>query len=264
MTQMNTMSQLPTKNKAAMLMLVLGAFFITNAIIAEFLGVKIFALEPTLGLKPWNWNLFGQQGTLNFTVGNLLWPFIFILTDIINEYFGIKGVRKLSYLTVLLISYAFLMVFLAIQMKPAGFWTGSMQDSGVPDMQAAYASIFGQGLWIIAGSIIAFLLGQLVDVKVFHRIKIFTGEKRIWLRATGSTVVSQLIDSVVVLYIAFVIGPQHWSIGLWLAVATVNYCYKIGAAILLTPVLYWIHHLIDNYLGKELSAELREEAMKNN
>lgn len=61
--------------------------------------------------------------------------------------------------------------------ETSGFWTGSMQDSGVPDMQAAYASIFGQGLWIIAGSIIAFLLGQLVDVKVFHRIKIFTGEK---------------------------------------------------------------------------------------
>ncbi len=245
-------------------MLVLAAFFITNAIIAEFLGVKIFALESTLGMKPWNWNLFGQQGTLNFTVGNLLWPFIFILTDIINEYFGIKGVRKLSLLTVLLIGYAFLMVYLAIHMEPAAFWTGSMQEAGVPDMQAAYNAIFGQGMWIIVGSMTAFLIGQLVDVVIFHRIKIFTGERRIWLRATGSTVVSQLIDSVVVLYIAFVIGPQHWSIGLWLAVATVNYCYKIAAAVILTPVLYWIHHLIDNFLGEELSAQMREEAMKNN
>lgn len=254
---------IPTKNKAAILMLVLSAFFITNAVIAEFLGVKIFALETTLGFQPLNWNLFGQEGTLNFTVGNLLWPFVFILTDIINEYFGIKGVRRLSFLAVIMISYAFIMVYLAIQMEPAGFWTGSMANKGVPDMQAAYASIFGQGLWIIVGSIIAFLIGQLVDVTVFHRIKNVTGEKKIWLRATGSTAVSQLIDSVVVLYIAFVIGPQHWSIGLWLAVATVNYCYKMVAAVLLTPVLYWIHYRIDDFLGEDLSKHLREEAMRN-
>lgn len=257
-------THLPTRNKASNLLLLLGVFFITNAVIAEFLGVKIFALEPTLGWQPLNWKLFGQQGTLNFTVGNLLWPFVFIMTDIINEYFGLKGVRRLSFLAVLMIAYTFIMVYLAIEMEPAGFWVGSMDEYGVPNMQFAYAAIFGQGMWIIVGSIAAFLIGQLIDVIVFHRIKIVTGEKKIWLRATGSTAVSQLIDSLVVLYIAFVIGPQQWSVGLWLAVATVNYCYKISAAILLTPLLYLIHHRIDKYLGKELSAQLRREAMQNN
>ncbi len=248
-------------NKSSSLLLILGIFFVTNALLAEFIGVKIFALENSLGLKPFNWNLFGQEGSLNFTVGVILWPLVFIMTDIINEYFGMKGVRRLSYLAALFILYAFGIVYIAINLAPAGFWTASYADKGVENMQVAYSIIFGQGMWIIAGSLTAFLIGQVVDVFIFHRIKSATGEKNIWLRANGSTAVSQLIDSLVVLYIAFVLGPPRWSIGLWLAVATVNYCYKIVAALILTPLLYVIHNWIDNYLGKDLSIQMRKEAM---
>lgn len=253
----------PFANKPAVLLLILGVFFVVNALIAELIGVKIFALEDSLGLKPFNWNLFGEQGSLNFTVGVILWPFVFIMTDIINEYFGVKGVRRLSYLAIIFIIYAFGIIYVAIHMAPAGFWPASYVDQGVPDMQKAYAAIYGQGMWIIAGSILAFFVGQLVDVTVFHRIKAFTGERRIWLRATGSTAISQIFDSLIVLYVAFVIGPQHWSIQQWLAIATVNYLYKITAALILTPVLYWVHDLIDGFLGKELSEKMREEAMRS-
>ncbi|MBC8045419.1 MAG: queuosine precursor transporter, partial [Fimbriimonadaceae bacterium] len=158
--------------------------------------------------------------------------------------------------------YAFGIVYLAINMAPAGFWPGSMQDKGVPDMQSAYSAIFGQGMWIIGGSLAAFVFSQLVDVTIFHRIKFLTGEKNIWLRATGSTVISQIFDSLIVLYIAFVLGPQQWSMSLFLAVATVNYVYKVCAAIVLTPLLYVVHNRIDNFLGKELSLKMREEAMR--
>jgi len=253
----------PFASKSARLLLVLGLFFVTNALLAELIGVKIFAMEDSFGLEPFNWNLFGEQGSLNFTVGVILWPFVFIMTDIINEYFGVKGVRRLSYLAIVFILYAFGIIYVAINLSPAGFWPSSYADKGVPDMQMAYAAIFGQGMWIIAGSIVAFLLGQLIDVFVFHKIKKVTGEKNIWLRATGSTAVSQLIDSVVVLYIAFVIGPAQWSLGLWLAVASVNYIYKLSAAVVLTPILYWVHNIIDKFLGKELSEKMRAEAMKN-
>jgi len=253
----------PFTNRPARLLLILGVFFVINAIIAEFIGVKIFALEGSLGLKPFNWNLYGVTGSLNFTVGVLLWPVVFIMTDIINEYFGRRGVRRLSYLAVICILYAFGIVFIAIRLAPADFWSGSYTDKGVPDMQLAYSAIFGQGMWIIAGSVIAFLIGQLADVVVFHRIKKMTGERAIWIRATGSTMVSQLIDSVVVLYIAFVIGPAQWSTELWLAVATVNYIYKITAAFVLMPFLYVIHNWIDRFLGAELSARMRQEAMEH-
>ena len=99
----NDASVVPVSNRATRLFIVLAAFLVSNAIIAEFVGVKIFALEPTFGLAPLNWNLFGQSGSLSFTSGVLLWPFVFLMTDIINEYFGRRGVRFISWLTVALI-----------------------------------------------------------------------------------------------------------------------------------------------------------------
>jgi uncharacterized integral membrane protein (TIGR00697 family) len=247
-------------NKSQKLYLVLTGFFIANAIIAEFVGVKIFALEETLGVAPFNWNLFGQNGSLNFTAGVLLWPVVFVMTDIINEYFGRKGVRLISWLAVALISYAFAFAFAAIHLAPAGFWVGAAQGQGVDNLQNAFAAIFGQGLWTIGGSITAFLVGQLIDVWIFHAIRARTGDKHIWLRATGSTLVSQFVDSFVVLYIAFVVGPQHWSIPLFLAVGTVNYCYKFIAAIVLTPAIYAVRRGLDAWLGKELSEEMKARA----
>lgn len=250
----------PLEPRTTRLFVVLAAFLATNALIAEFVGVKIFALEPTLGWNTFNWNLFGQGGSLSFTSGVLLWPAVFLMTDIINEYFGRRGVRLISWLTVGLIAYGFLAAYLAIALVPADFWIGVNSERGVPDMQAAFANIFGQGMWTIVGSIIAFLIGQLVDVAVFHRIRVVTGERWIWLRATGSTAVSQLIDSFVVLYIAFVIGPQQWPVPLFLAVGTVNYGYKLSMALLLIPLIYLVRKGIHAYLGEPTVAALKETA----
>ena len=247
-------------DRPTILFLVLAGFFIANAIIAEFIGVKIFALEETLGLAPFDWNLFGQSGSLNFTAGVLLWPVVFIMTDIINEYFGKRGVRLLSYLVVGLIVYAFFFAYLAIGLTPASWWVGIQADQGVPDMQAAFAVIFGQGQWIIVGSVTAFLIGQIIDVSVFHRVRRVTGDRMVWARATGSTLISQLVDSFVVLYIAFVLGPQQWSTELFLAVGTVNYVYKFLVAIALTPLIYLARALIDAYLGPEQSQALKARA----
>jgi hypothetical protein len=185
---------------------------------------------------------------------------VFIFTDIINEYFGSRGVRMISYLTVALILYAFLFAYFAIALAPASWWIGVGAKYGVPDMQAAFATTFGQGMWTIGGSVTAFLIGQLIDISVFRRIRRATGERYIWLRATGSTAVSQLVDSFVVLYIAFVIGPQQWPTSLFLAVGTVNYAYKISAAIALIPLIYLVRRAIQVYLGKEHAAALEARA----
>ncbi len=240
-------------DKAGKLFVVLSGFFLVNAVLAEFVGIKIFALESTLGFAPLNWSLFGQIGTLNFTAGVILWPFVFVMTDVINEYFGRRGVKFITWLTIGLICYAFVFAFAAIRLAPAEWWVGAYAGQGIPDMQAAFAGIFGQGLWVIGGSLTAFLIGQLLDVTVYHRVRRLTGERKIWLRATGSTLVSQLLDSYVVLYIAFVIGPQNWSMSQLLAVGTLNYSYKFLAAILMTPLIYLAHHLIDRYLGEQAS-----------
>jgi uncharacterized integral membrane protein (TIGR00697 family) len=249
-----------TDLKANRLFIVLAGFFLTNAMLANFVGGKIFSLESTLGIEPVEWSLLGVQGNLSFTAGVLLWPFVFVMTDIINEYFGVRGVRLISWIAVAFICYAFAAAYAAIALAPAGFWVEANRDLGVPDIQRAFALIFGQGLWIIAGSVVAFLIGQLIDVAVFHRIRRATGERLVWLRATGSTAISQLVDSFVVLYIAFVLGPQQWSIAQFLAVGTVNYAYKLAMAIALIPLLYLARRLIKTYLGADEAERLRNEA----
>ena len=247
-------------DRAVRLFIALAAFFCVNAVLAEFIGVKIFALEDTLGIAPLEWNLFGQTGSLSFTAGTLLWPIVFVFTDVINEFYGKRGVRMISWIAVALILYGFVFAFAAIHLAPADWWVDSVKSQGVPDYQKAFAAVFGQGLWTIAGSVVAFLLGQLIDVSVFHRIRRMTGEKYVWLRATGSTAVSQLVDSFVVLYIAFVLGPQKWPTSLFMAVSSINYLYKMLAAIALIPLIYLMRRAIIGYLGAERATRLRTEA----
>jgi uncharacterized integral membrane protein (TIGR00697 family) len=245
--------------KRTVLFLVLGSFFIANALLAEFIGVKIFSLEDTIGLNSLNWNILGNELSLNLTAGVLLWPVVFVMTDIINEYYGKNGVRLFSFIAAGLIVYAFIVVYVSMQLSPASFWMERQTDSGVINMQQAFKAIFGQGLWIICGSLVAFLIGQFIDVWTFHFVKKHTGEKALWLRATGSTLVSQLIDSFVVLFIAFYIGAG-WSFKLVLAIGIMNYLYKFVVALLLTPLLYILHDLIEKYLGSALAAKMKLEA----
>jgi len=250
---------LTKKNK---LLVILGAIFISNALLAEFIGGKIFSVERTLGFNPLNWKILGYTVSGEMTAGVLLWPVVFILTDIINEYFGKKGVRFLSYLAAALISYSFIMIYMAIGLKPADFWIATQSSQGIPNMDVAFRYIFGQGLWIIAGSLVAFLIGQIADVSVFHWIRRRTGESRLWLRATGSTLVSQLIDTYIVLIIAFYIG-QGWPLSKVLAIGMMGYLYKFVVAVVLTPLLYVIHGAINRYLGKEEAHKMIAEAGKS-
>ncbi|WP_420386124.1 queuosine precursor transporter [Roseivirga sp.] len=251
------------KDKKTNLFIILSGIFITNALIAELIGGKIFSAEKTLGFQPLDIPLFGEFAMqFNLTAGVVLWPVVFITTDIINEYFGKKGVRRITYITVGLIAYAFLVIYLAMKLAPADFWlsvNATNEQGEAFDINYAFEKVLSQGLNIIFASLVAFVIGQLVDVSVFHRLRKITGPKKIWLRATGSTLISQLIDSFVVLFVAFyILGP--WSISQVLAVGITNYVYKFLIAILLTPILYVAHYFIDNYLGKETAEAMMEEA----
>ena len=257
------------KHKPTRLFLVLGGFFIANALIAELMGVKLFSLEETFGARPMQLNIFGNDFSFNLTAGVLLWPVVFVMTDIINEYYGMKGVRFLSFLAIGLIIYAFIMFQGAIHLHPAGFWVGNYAEQGVPDADKAYRAIFGQSQWIIVGSLVAFLVAQLLDVFIFHKIKRATGDRNIWMRATGSTIISQFVDSFIVLFIAFYIGPRisssqgaPWSFSLVMTICIGNYIYKFLMALLLTPVIYLVHHRIETYLGKDVANEMKLAAMK--
>lgn len=250
-------------DKATRLYLVLGGFFVANALIAEMIGVKLFQLETLLGMPKADFTLLGQ-GHLSFvlSVGVLPWPIVFIMTDVVNDYYGVRGVRFLTLLTTGLIAFAFVVLYLAIHMPAeAGWWLGSSADAGVPDMQAAFAAIFGQGMNIIVGSLAAFVVGQLVDAFSFRAIKRVTGDRRIWLRATGSTVISQLIDSVVVTYVAFWLF-RDMSFAMATALVLTAYCYKLLVAVVSTPLVYLVHAGVERYLGRERAFAMRQAALQ--
>lgn len=238
-------------NRNQQLYLILSAIFLTNALVAEFAGVKIFSLEKLLGLMPAQFPFFGgQKLDFNLSVGVVIWPIVFIVSDLINEYFGRAGVRRISFITAAMIAWAFLIVLAGTAVPPAGFWLNlnNTDTSGNPfDINYAYTSIFRAGMGIIAGSLTAFLISQLVDAYAFHYLKNLTGHKKLWLRATGSTVISQLIDSFVILFIAFYL-LGNWSMEQVLQVGLVQYTYKVLLAILLTPLIYLAHWLIDKFL----------------
>ena len=213
--------------------LALAGFFVTNAILGEVTGGKLFTFGP-----------------FTMSIGVIPWPVVFITTDLINEYFGRDGVRRLTYTTIGLIAYAFVILYLSIQVPAASF-------SPVTDTQ--FRAVFGQSLWIIVGSIIAFGISQLVDVGVFWLVRHKTGGKHLWMRATGSTLVSQLIDSIVIIGIAFWL-PGKIKTEEFFTVAAANYSYKMLIAVAVTPLLYIGHSIIDRYLGIEESHRLIERS----
>lgn len=215
--------------------LVLSGFFITNAVLAELIGGKLIQLGP-----------------FAMSIGVIPWPVVFLTTDLINEYFGVKGVRRLTLMTVGLIIYSFIVLFMAMQIPAAGF-------SPVNDEQ--FSVVFGTSMWIIVGSIVAFALSQLIDVMVFWFFRNKTAGKLLWLRATGSTAISQLVDSFVIIGLAFWL-PGKVSTEDFLRVAFTNYSYKFLIAIGLTPFIYALHAAIDRFLGQTEAHQLVEQAAR--
>jgi uncharacterized integral membrane protein (TIGR00697 family) len=215
----------------------LAGLMITNAVTAELISSKLIDIPVLFSIGDWS------MGPFTTIVGVLPWPIVFILTDLLNEFYGAKAVKRLSWITAVLIGYCFLLVFASLQIPASTLVSGSGLAT-----DAEYHLIFGQAPWIILGSICAFIASQLLDSTIFHWIKNKTGNRFIALRSTGSTVVSQLIDSIVVLYIGFVI-PGKLTMSEFLRIVPVNYSLKLIIALALTPVIYLGHWGMRKWLG---------------
>ena len=222
-------------SKKQWLFVFLAGLFITNAVTAELISNKLIEI-------PFSFDLFGNQfGPFVTIVGILPWPVVFLLTDLLNEFYGYKVVRKLSWITAILIAYCFLIVGLSMDIPAVEIPGSNLSDD------AAFNKVFGQAQMVIVGSICAFLVSQILDASLFSWIKSKTGERFIWLRSTGSTLISQLIDSYIVLYIGFVL-PGTLSFNDFMTIAPTNYVLKIVIAILLTPLIYLGHFIIRRFV----------------
>ena len=215
--------------------MLLAGLFVTNAILGEVLGGKLVQLGPFV-----------------MSMGVIPWPVVFLSTDVINEYFGRNGVRRLTLMTACLIAYAFVIIYISIAVPAAPV---------SPVADEPFRIVFGQSLWIIVGSLVAFCVSQLVDVFVFWLFRDRTQGRHLWLRATGSTAVSQLVDTFVILSIAFWL-PGKLSTKDFLGLALINYTYKLGIAVGLTPFIYALHAAIDRFLGHKEAEHLIEESVR--
>ncbi|MES2629704.1 MAG: queuosine precursor transporter [Bacteroidota bacterium] len=213
--------------------ILLGGFFITNAILAEMIGGKLLSVGPFL-----------------ISMGILPWPIVFLSTDLINEYFGRTGVKRLTWLTTGLIAYLFLMLYIGQHLKASPV---------SPISDTAFNSVFGQTSWLIFASIIAFVVSQMVDVSIFWLLREKTGKKMIWLRSTGSTIISQLIDSFVIGGIGFYL-PGKLTFDQYVNASGTAYAFKVIVAVGLTPMIYAGHALIDRYLGDEAEQAIASAA----
>lgn len=222
------------KSKREFVFIILAGIFITNAIVAELIGSKLIQIGPFI-----------------MSIGIIPWPVVFLTTDLINEYYGKKGVRTLSFITAALIAYAFVILFTAIHI-PAAVGVSTVNDE-------QFYAVFGQSLWIIVGSIVAFLSSQFIDSFIFWLLRNKTGGKMIWLRSTGSTVISQLIDTFVVLGIAFWL-PGKMTTAVFINAALTGYTFKLIIAVVLTPLIYLGHGWIDKYFGDEEAQHIIKES----
>jgi uncharacterized integral membrane protein (TIGR00697 family) len=244
------------QQRLQLLFLVLAGFFLGNALLAEMIGGKLFQVPA-----PWRSLVAEASVWHHFTLscGVILWPIVFITTDVINEYFGRAGVRRLSLLGAGIIAYSFVALWLAGLVRAAGF-------SPVDD--ASFQRVFLQSQWIIVGSIAAFLVAQLIDASVFWLIRRRTGHRLLWLRATGSTLVSQLIDTFLVAFVGLYLPSrlgfsqvaQPFTFLDYLNTSSSGYLFKLAVAIGVTPLLYLLHTVIDRYLGPEESERVIEAA----
>lgn len=212
------------QSKKDTVFLILTGIFITNAVVAELIGGKLIQIGPFI-----------------MSLGILPWPIVFITTDIINEHFGKDGVKKLSFITAGLIAYCILILFIGTKI-PAFITKETVNDE-------QFYAVFGQGMFIMVASIIAFLISQLIDVSIFWFLRNKTGKKMIWLRSTGSTLISQLIDSFIVSGIAFWLTGKITT-NQYFNMSITGYSFKLILAIALTPLIYLAHHLIEKYLDK--------------
>lgn len=214
------------------LFITLVAVFMTCLIVGDMIGGKLTSFQ-----------LFGREWI--FSVGQIAFPVTFILTDILNEFYGRKVVRRITFLAFFMVGLTFSIIYISAQLRWAPL---TLDKSWTGVTPAQFKSVFTQATNIQLASMAAFLIGNLTDISVFFLIKRMTGNRMLWLRSTGSTAVSQLIDTIV---ISAIIWLGKVPFDTYVTIVLTSYAIKLAAAILVTPVIYALHELIEKNYGIE-------------
>jgi len=190
----------------------LTAIFVAALVTGDFIGGRFFVL-------------FGRT----FSAGIIPFPLTFVLTDIVNEFYGTTGARRLTFVGLGAAIFVWGVIQLALHLPASP--TSPISDE-------VFHAAFGTAARLYVASLTAYVIGQLLDISIFRTLRRATGHRLLWLRATGSTVLSQMIDSFTVSFV-FLAGTR--SMGFITSNAANNYVGKLIMAVLLTPVIYAMH-----------------------
>ncbi len=212
------------------LFIFLGAAFTTCLIVGDIIGGKLISSS-----------IFGFPFTT--TVGMVPFPVTFLLTDVLNEFYGKRAARFVTLVGFVMATLSFGIIYLA-GVIPIAEFTRDPSWQGVTE--ASFANVFLGSQRMIVASLAAYLVAQFVDIGMFHLLKQLTHGKYLWLRASGSTAASQMVDTIVITIVAW-IGILPWSkIG---DIILSAYGLKIFIAVALTPAIYACHSLVERWAG---------------
>lgn len=211
--------------KSEKLFTAIAILFCVNLVLTNILAVKIFNV-PYLNIA--------------LSGGDLLYPLSFLMTDIVTEVWGKKRANFIVYSGFFISLFMLGMVQICLQLTPHPYWVGpdnSYGFSSASEYQNAFTSVFNVGGFLVLASSVAYLTSQLMDIRLFHFLKKLTNGKHLWLRNNGSTMLSQMVDSLIFTSIYF-----FWGIGLEFAVCVQMFLYMYGFklffALIDTPFCY--------------------------
>jgi uncharacterized integral membrane protein (TIGR00697 family) len=164
---------------------------------------------------------------VTFGAGVLFFPISYVFGDILTEVYGYARSRKVVWAGFAAMAFASFMSWFIIQLTPAEGWTG----------QAALQSVFGGTPRLVFASLAAYFVGEFANSFTLAKMKIFTQGKMLWTRTVGSTIVGELIDSIIFYPLAFL---GIWPTNLVIKVMISNYLIKVGWEVVMTPVTYKI------------------------
>ena len=216
----------------------LVAIFSAILVLTNIIGVKIFTFAPDMFSN----GLFGNPITL--TTGIITYPLTFLVTDIVSEIYGEKKATRMVFLGFIVSIISLFFIQLAVFLPGSNVWINSdLGYNTVLEMQNAYESVFTLPGILIVASMTAYLVAQVVDVKIFHFLKRITSGKHLWLRNNLSTSVSQLIDTIIVNSIFLYIG-LGLSFNIIFQIIVTTYVFKIIIALIDTPIVYLVVNLL--------------------
>lgn len=222
------------RDVALRIYLLLGALFIAALITCNLIFRKFFIWAPS-----------GLGFTFEQSVGILPYPITFLITDLISEIYGARRANQIV-MAGLVASLFVLGIITVAGLAPATDW------SPVSDEQ--YTHVFGQTALAVGASMAAYLVAQLVDIRVFHFWKRLTGGKMLWLRNNFSTITSQFVDTFTVVLLLCLGGEIKWAL-FWVLVFN-GFIFKVIVALFDTPLFYLATFVIRKRFNLALGEEV--------